>query len=239
MCLKINFYQEVSLGDRFRFDALEALLCGIAGVITSSARIDIHSALNRATSIQAHRGPDANGTRVETDRSWEVGFAHQRLAILDLSDLGAQPMESITGCSSIVYNGEVYNFKEIREGLVTQNYVSNTDTEVVLNALEENGIFNASNLFNGMWAFAWHDRSNSKVYLCRDRVGVKPFYYYQNNDGFYFSSELKTILEISNEKFELNYQVVGEYCASSARYSTSTMYKESSALRLVTIWKLI
>ena len=135
-------------------------------------------------------------------------------------------MESITGCSSIVYNGEVYNFKEIREGLVTQNYVSNTDTEVVLNALEENGIFNASNLFNGMWAFAWHDRSNSKVYLCRDRVGVKPLYYYQNNDGFYFSSELKTILEISNEKFELNYQVVGEYlCQALQDTSTSTMYK--------------
>ena len=201
-------------------------MCGIAGIITASKNIDVASLLDISASVQAHRGPDASSFSLENDGLWQVGFSHQRLSILDLSELGVQPMNSCSKQSSIVYNGEVYNYSEIKKDLESQSYLSNTDTEVVLNTLEQKGIFDASNLFNGMWAFAWHDKVNSKVYLCRDRVGVKPLYYYQNDEGLYFSSEIKTILEISKDKFQLNYQVVGEYlCQALQDTSTSTMYE--------------
>lgn len=200
-------------------------MCGIAGVITASKNFHVASLLNEAATMQSHRGPDASSISVENDGLWEVGFAHQRLAVLDLSESGVQPMESLHGKSSIIYNGEVYNYRDIRKDLAAQKYLSSTDTEVVLNALEEKGIFAASNLFNGMWAFAWHDKANSKLFLCRDRIGIKPLYYYKNERGFYFSSEIKTILATSKDEFDLNYQAVGEYlCQALQNTSTSTMY---------------
>ncbi len=202
-------------------------MCGIAGIITTSQDVDLFEKLTLAEESQKHRGPDIQDKSVTVDGKWSIGFSHQRLSILDLSDSGIQPMVSNTGGSSIIYNGEVYNYKEVKEEVSVQKYNSNTDTEVVLNALEEFGVDAALNKFNGMWAFAWHDKLNNKLYLCRDRAGIKPLYYYTNNNTLYFSSEVKAILEASNDKFTLNNQAVGEYLFQSLQdTSNNSMYSE-------------
>ena len=202
-------------------------MCGLAGVVTNSNHVDINDRLISAENIQKHRGPDIQDKKIFSSGKWEVGFSHQRLAILDLSDAGSQPMMSLSGNSCIIYNGEVYNYTEIKSQLKTPCHQSETDTEVVLNALEELGIKDAVSLFNGMWAFAWLNIKTNKLYLCRDRVGVKPLYYYLNNNVLYFSSEVKTILEMTGEQFNINYQAVGEYLFQSLQDSNNnTFYNE-------------
>lgn len=206
-------------------------MCGVAGVVSTSYDLDISECLNSAAQIQNHRGPDIQSQEIILSGDWRLGFAHQRLSVLDLSQAGAQPMSSEMKKSSIIYNGEVYNYLELRALLKQINFMSKTDTEVMLYALEEWGIDAALQKFNGMWAFAWHDSVNKKLYLCRDRVGIKPLYYYINGNSIYFSSEVKTILEMSGASFTINYQAVGEYIFQSVQDShNNTFYQEIHAV---------
>ncbi len=137
-----------------------------------------------------HGGPDDAGFFV--DKPYGVALGHRRLSVLDLSSLGHQPMATDDGQLLITYNGEVYNFKDIRSELEAHGYrfKSDTDTEVVLKAFERWGI-NAIHRFRGMWAFAIWNKRVQKLILCRDRVGVKPLYWYYANGLFLFASELK------------------------------------------------
>lgn len=199
-------------------------MCGIAGIIQKNEAVC--EALDRAYSVQKHRGPDANGTSTYKVNQWNIGMAHQRLSIIDLSELGNQPMISFDGNDIIIYNGEIYNYKELRVELEKRgcHFVSDSDTEVILFALKHWGSEKALQKFNGMWAFAWLDLNRKKLVLSRDRFGVKPLYYYISDDSLYFASEIKTILDMTREKFGLNYQKVGEYLNQSLLDSTEDTF---------------
>lgn len=159
-----------------------------------------------------HRGPNDGGILQFRQDAWEVGLAQRRLAIQDLSELGHQPMVSEHGRYSIVYNGEVYNFKTIKKRLQELGYVfqSECDTEVILHAYAEwkNGCFSK---FNGMFAIAVYDKQEKKLLLARDRIGKKPLYYYWNEGHFVFGSELKPIMAYPYFKKMIRKEAIGDY----------------------------
>lgn len=166
-------------------------MCGITGIFNLNGETVSPVVLRRMTDAVAHRGPDGEG--FHTDRF--VGLGHRRLAILDLSPAGHQPMISPDGRVALVYNGEVYNFQELRAELQAEGYTfrSRSDTEVVLHAWHRWGL-EAVSRFNGMFAFAVWDRRDQALYLVRDRYGIKPLYYAAWDQTFLFGSEQKAIL---------------------------------------------
>jgi len=151
-----------------------------------------------------HGGPDDAGIFI--DKDFPVALGHRRLSILDLSSLGHQPMEFEN--LVITYNGEVYNFKEIRKELEKEGYkfISNSDTEVILKAFHRWG-FSAVHKFRGMFAFALWNKKDKRLILCRDRIGVKPLYYYYKNGLFMFVSELKAFHKFFNYLFVVVYKL--------------------------------
>jgi asparagine synthase (glutamine-hydrolysing) len=160
-------------------------MCGINGFNFKDE--DLIQKMNQKV---AHRGPDDAGFFVSDN----VSLGHQRLSIIDLSEKGHQPMISEDGKFVIVFNGEIYNFKEIRAKLSGKyQFVSETDTEVILNAYREYGA-DCLNEFNGIFAFAIWDEDKKELFIARDRMGVKPIYYWQDDGKFVFSSEIKAIL---------------------------------------------
>jgi asparagine synthase (glutamine-hydrolysing) len=163
-------------------------MCGIAGIINLNGRPVAESDLRKMTDTIRHRGPDGDGFYT----SENVGFGHRRLAIIDLSDAGQQPMQYM-GCT-ITYNGEIYNFPELRESLQKKGYGFHTatDTEVLLAAYKHWGV-DCVNHLNGMWAFAIHDPANGKLFCSRDRFGEKPFYYCERDNRFVFGSEIRAV----------------------------------------------
>lgn len=174
-------------------------MCGIGGF---SGRIDpgLLRELNRA---MGHRGPDDSGIFV--DSTAEVGLAHVRLSILDLSPLGHQPMTSMDGDVVLVFNGEIYNFRELRAGLESRGYVfrGNSDTEVLLNLYLSEGEAMLPRI-NGIFAFAIWDRRNRSLLLARDALGVKPLYFAVRDTSFVFASEVKALLKLAPDLRELD-----------------------------------
>jgi len=167
-------------------------MCGIAGIYAPHARLE-PSTVDLMLTAMAHRGPDDRGTEVLSNG--ELIFGHLRLSILDLSPLGHQPMAGPDRKTWIVYNGEIYNFREIRtelEGLGRVFY-SDSDTEVILAAYEVWGLASVDR-FRGMFAFALWDDARKKLHLCRDRFGVKPLYYSIHGATLTFSSEMKGLI---------------------------------------------
>jgi asparagine synthase (glutamine-hydrolysing) len=166
-------------------------MCGIAGIVELGGGEPDQVLLERMSALLAHRGPDGSGMVVDGS----VGLAHRRLAILDLSDEGCQPMTSADGERTIVFNGEVFNFFELRQELEAAGHAfrTGTDTEVVLAAYAEWGR-DCLSRFNGMFAFAILDRWKGEVFLARDRIGVKPLYYARAGDRLLFASECKALL---------------------------------------------
>ncbi len=166
-------------------------MCGIAGVI-SLARETI-PALNRRlvlmNELQSHRGPDGEGVWEHPEK--HLGFAHRRLSIIDLST-GSQPMSDQAG-NWLTYNGEIYNYIELREELGVENFITKSDTEVILHAYRKWGI-DCVNHFRGMFAFSLWDESNQILFCARDRFGIKPFYYTIVGNTLYFASEIKALL---------------------------------------------
>lgn len=189
-------------------------MCGIAGLITKD--FNIEDALNRAHNVQSHRGPNNQSSYIKNSEIWNIGLAHQRLSIIDLKDESNQPMFH-NDQGIIIFNGEIYNYLEIKDELIQEgyNFKTNSDTEVLLVCLHHFGIEQALDRLNGMWSFIWYNIQDEKIYMCRDRMGVKPLHYYINGDNIFFSSEIKTILEMSGDKFGLNLQKVGEYLVQS------------------------
>lgn len=167
-------------------------MCGIAGFCQSNGTPDHpFEVLNRMGGALAHRGPDDSG--VFFDEVAGIGMAFRRLSILDLSPEGHQPMFSASGRYVIVFNGEVYNFEEIRSELESHRWRGHSDTEVMLGAFERWGVEASVQRFVGMFAFALWDRLERRLYLVRDRLGIKPIYYGRVRSAFVFASELKAI----------------------------------------------
>ncbi len=167
-------------------------MCGICGFYSKkNISMDQLAAMN---DTMRHRGPDDRGAEIFCARKeYTVGLAQRRLSILDLSPLGHQPMHSKDGRVSIVFNGEIYNFKELKEELSDYPYVSACDTEVILAAYLKWGLTCVRKL-RGMFAIAIYDRDEDKLYLIRDRIGKKPLYYYEKDGDLIFASELKPII---------------------------------------------
>ena len=168
-------------------------MCGINGIVFKTSKNDVSKIL-KMNALLNHRGPDDSGFISHKN----LLLGHTRLSIIDTSNLGSQPM-SVDGRYWIIYNGEIYNYKTLREELMVKKYkfYSNTDTEVVLNAYKEWGV-NSFQKFNGEWSFAILDKKNNEVIICRDGIGYKPCYIFENNNFFAFSSEIKTFYTLEN-----------------------------------------
>ena len=164
-------------------------MCGISGVLKLDGSPVGTEQLRQMIATLQHRGPDANGIHV----AGSVGLGHARLSIIDLQG-GAQPMSSADGSLWITFNGEIFNHIELREELLKKGhrFLNRSDTEVILNAYREYGE-DCVEHFNGQWAFAIWDSAERKLFLSRDRVGVRPLFYTQARNSFLFASEIKAL----------------------------------------------
>jgi asparagine synthase (glutamine-hydrolysing) len=182
-------------------------MCGFAGIWDFEGKIDAELIRDMSAAL-THRGPDDAGYHIDPENG--VALGHRRLSILDLSRKGRQPMTH--GSFRIVYNGEVYNFKEIRSSLETRGYEfqSDTDTEVVLKSLVDRGI-DAVKDFRGMFAIALWDEAAREITLIRDRAGVKPLYYHFDGSRFIFASELRAIVMHPEVKKEIDTDALSLY----------------------------
>lgn len=167
-------------------------MCGIFGLISKTGPVDADQ-VGRLTDMVSHRGPDGRGTRINGN----VGLGHRRLAIIDLSDDGAQPMRDREHPIWVTFNGEIYNYLELRAELEALGFVFQTasDTEVLLKSYVHWGE-RCIEHFNGMWSFAIHDERDNTVLCARDRFGVKPFYYVNTPSEFAFGSEIRQLLPL-------------------------------------------
>jgi len=179
-------------------------MCGITGICGERALPEV---AQQMTDLLQHRGPDGAGLWHESG----VALGHRRLKILDLSEAGRQPMSTRDGRYTIVYNGEVYNYLEIREELSDVDFYSQSDTEVILYAYVKWGA-DCLKKFVGMFSFAIWDNLDKKLFCARDRFGIKPFYYFTKDDTFYFSSEIKSLLKAGADR-SVNNQILYDFLA--------------------------
>lgn len=196
-------------------------MCGIAGVLNLTGEPVSQRLLQSMGEAIAHRGPDGHGVYVDG----HLGFAHRRLAIIDLSPAGHQPMATQDGRYVITYNGEVYNYQSLRvelESLGCQ-FHSDTDTEVVLQAYATWGA-KAVDRFNGMFAFAIWDKEQHSLFLARDRYGIKPLYYYQDYQHFIFGSEVKAIQAHPNFQAKMDQEALVEYFTFQNFFTDKTLF---------------
>lgn len=188
-------------------------MCGICGVISKNRfTMDQLKAMN---DTMYHRGPDDSGEEIyDVPGGFCVGLAQRRLSILDLSSLGHQPMHSADKRVTIVFNGEIYNYQEIKSELADYPFMSTCDTEVILAAYLKWGI-SCFERFHGMFAAAIYDRKTNELYLCRDRIGKKPLYYWEEGQNIVFASELKPVMRamdyFGKRTKTINRKVLGRY----------------------------
>jgi asparagine synthase (glutamine-hydrolysing) len=171
-------------------------MCGISGIIDKSNQKIDNLKLQNMNDLISHRGPNDEGFFYQSN----FAFAHRRLSILDLSTDGHQPMSYLNEKYTLTYNGEIYNYLELKEELLAEGYFfnSDTDTEVILAAYDKWGQ-ECIQHFNGMWAFALYDKDNEVIFCSRDRFGIKPFYYAELNSQFLFGSEIKQLLSCQDK----------------------------------------
>jgi len=202
-------------------------MCGICGFLNLRRdRPVAPEVLEAMTARLSHRGPDGAGTHI--DRF--VGLGHRRLSVIDVAG-GCQPLANEDGTIWVTYNGEIYNFKEIRENLKRKGHVFSTecDTEVIVHAYEDDGPDCVSR-FNGIFAFALWDRSRTLLLLARDRLGVKPLYYTVRDDTLIFASEIKAILAHPAVRAEVDPEAVSDSLLCTALLGDKTMFKGIQAL---------
>jgi asparagine synthase (glutamine-hydrolysing) len=203
-------------------------MCGVAGLIRLTGEPVPSATLKRMTDAISHRGPDGEGQWIEGN----VGLGHRRLSIIDLSSAGNQPMVSKDGGFVLSFNGEIYNFRELRAQLEKDGFrfKSKTDTEVVLYALIHWGFREALLKFNGMFALALWDRKRSELLLARDRFGVKPIYYSLQGGTFAFGSEQKAILAMPDFTRALNSGALLEYFTFQNLFTDQTFFEDIKIL---------
>lgn len=196
-------------------------MCGIAGFYSFN-NVFTEEELHRMTDVMAHRGPDASGFFYDGN----IALGHRRLSIIDLSQAANQPMFSHDNRYIIVFNGEVYNFREIAKELDIKLKTS-SDTEVILESFLKWGV-DCVTRFNGMFAIAIYDKEKQELFLFRDRMGIKPIFYYWNNGDFAFGSELKALLQLNDfkRKRTINHKAVGEFLYLGYIPQPDTIYKD-------------
>ena len=197
-------------------------MCGIAGIFNINGNPTALNTIKAMTTKIAHRGPDGEGFYVEEN----IALGHRRLAILDTSALGSQPMESKNGEWVVVFNGCIYNYLELKSHLKSKghSFISTTDTEVISEGLAAYGV-SFFEKFDGMFAIAaWH-KPTKTLYLSRDRFGVKPLYYWLNGKTILFASEIKAFMAHPDFKVELNKEALNEYFTFQNLFSFQTLFK--------------
>lgn len=202
-------------------------MCGISGILSSSSTLDKLSLVRKMSDSIKHRGPDGEGYWM--NKGGEIAFGHRRLSIIDLSENGHQPMHYGDGRYTIVFNGEIYNYIELRDFLIGHNYrfSSESDTEVILALYDYKGT-DCLEYLNGMFAFAIWDEQEKTLFCARDRFGEKPFFYhYIAGQAFYFASEMKALWSAGVPK-DLDGQKVFQYLkwnSFNGNERTTTFYK--------------
>lgn len=197
-------------------------MCGIAGIFNLNSSPASRAIIEAMTAQIGHRGPDGEGYYVKDN----VALGHRRLAILDTSSSGSQPMESNNGEWMVIFNGCIYNYREIKAELISKGhtFLSTTDTEVISEGLAAYGI-SIFERFDGMFAIAaWHKPSKT-LYLSRDRFGVKPLYYWINGKTVLFASEIKAFMAHPDFKVELNHAALNEYFTFQNLFDYQTLFK--------------
>jgi len=199
-------------------------MCGIAGFVDFKSLWSVEY-LRRMANSMVHRGPDDEGISILKLYNAQIGLAHRRLAILDLSPLGHQPMERDN--IRVVFNGEIYNYREIRKELLLHGYSfsSDSDTEVLLRAFQHWGT-SCLDRFVGMFAFVIVDGDKQKLWLCRDRVGIKPLYYSIRDNGLLFSSETKALATVTHAPLTLDSNSLTDYLRYGYTVGEHTIYNE-------------
>lgn len=198
-------------------------MCGICGYI-SKKNITAEQ-LKEMNDTMYHRGPNDSGEEIySASNGYQIGFAQRRLSILDLSMLGHQPMHSENKRISVVYNGEIYNFQELKKELADYPFRSNCDTEVIIAAYLKWGI-SCIERFNGMFAIALYDRETQEVYLVRDRIGKKPLYYWYEDQNLVFASELKPIMKCPGFHGEIAKGVLSRYLFQQYINAPESIYR--------------
>jgi len=181
-------------------------MCGIAGIIYFNKKPVEESLIQRMADSMRHRGPDAEG--IFTDH--ELALGHRRLSIIDLSNAANQPFRDPGGRYTMVFNGEIYNYAEIKPGLSDYPFRTHSDTEVILAGYMKWGVACLNHL-RGMFTMAIWDGEERSLFIARDRLGVKPLYYYQDGDQYIFASELRAVLSVMPGKKELDHSAIAEY----------------------------
>jgi len=201
-------------------------MCGIAGIINLDHKEydNLSRDLQLMNSIQAHRGPDDQSIWIHSNR--HIGFAHRRLSIIDLSK-GTQPMTDKMG-NSICYNGEIYNYIELKNELKDYPFCTDSDTEVILAAYNKWGA-NCLEHLRGMFSFAIWDEANNHLFCARDRFGIKPFYYTVVNNVFFFASEVKSLLSFLS-KIDINIDALKEYLIFQLYLGNKTLFQNINEL---------
>lgn len=196
-------------------------MCGIAGVFNLDGEVVDSGLLKRMTDAIAHRGPDGEGHFI----SGSIGLGHRRLSIIDLSEAASQPMANETGDLQLVYNGEIYNFKSLRQTLEVQGhrFRSATDSEVILHGYEEWGERIVDRL-DGMFAFALWDTANRRLLAARDRYGIKPLYYWSDSRTFLFGSEIKALLRHERVRVKVDAPALLEYFTFQNLFTDRTLF---------------
>lgn len=208
-------------------------MCGICGKIDFEGREISESLIHQMTFFLSHRGPDDEGIYINNlsqdvnHHKVSVGLGHRRLSIIDLSKAGHQPMSNEDGTIWLIFNGEIYNFRELRTELEHNGHrmKSKTDCEVIVHLYEEEGMDCVKKL-NGMFAFALWDERKKNLILCRDRFGIKPLYYHWNGNSLVFASELKSILSDPDVPKRMNWNALNLYLSFNYVPAPMTMFEE-------------
>lgn len=206
-------------------------MCGILGGWWKEPPASVNSMINSALEKLSHRGPNDKGAEFFDVNNGKVVLGHTRLSIIDLSSGGHQPMFSRCGRYSIIFNGEIYNYKELRTELegIGENFTSDSDTEVLLYSWARWGI-KSLRKFEGMFAFVVFDRIENKLVCARDAFGIKPFFYENKKKSFIFASELRSIIALKTEKAKVNWQksydylVYGDYDSNNESFINDILH---------------
>lgn len=208
-------------------------MCGICGLIVESKKrtVDWSNVLNKMTAILEHRGPDCKGHYYRDNGDSIVGLGHRRLSIIDLSGSASQPIGNEDDTLIVVFNGEIYNYRELTKELIDagHRFKSNSDTEVIVH-LYEDYKERCLDKLDGMFAFALLDRSRNRLVLARDRIGIKPLFYALKGKNFYFASEIKSLLLIDEISREIDLKALDLYFTYGYIPGARTIFKDIKKL---------